>query len=565
MSMAMTNAEIAVVLRSHADLLEIAGESAFRVNAYRRAADAVQDHHRSIEDEPELTSIPGVGASISAALREILATGKFAEFDELQESLPGSLLSMLDVPGLGAKRVARFYRELGITSLPELEQAARTGKLAALRGIGPKAEQNILDGIVFLQRRTGRISIGVALPLAERLAEQLSAETGNPVWVAGSVRRMCETAGNIDLVAVGENVDAILNTVSSLPDVATEIERAGSIAVFDLQQGVSLRVRVTPVSEAGTAWIQMTGSAAHLARLGGPEALPPAETEAACYAALGLEWIPPELREDTGEIEAAREGRLPRLIELDDLRGDLHLHTTWSDGAASPLEMALAAARRGYDYLAITDHSGGLAIAHGLTPERLIAQRIAIEEVQPSSPVRLLAGSEVEVHRDGRLDFGDEVLAGLDLVVASLHSGLRQDVETITERICAVLRNEHVDIVAHPTGRLIERRQGAQYDWPRVFAAARETATAIEINSDPARLDLRDVHARMANEAGVLLTIDSDAHHPDSLALVRYGVGVARRAWVEPQQVVNTWTLDELLAWLAERRVPGPPIAQNDR
>lgn len=554
--MRMTNAEVAGILRSHADLLEIAGENAFRINAYRRAADAVKEHERSITDEQNLTELPGVGAGIAAALREILDTGQYSEFEELQESLPGSLLTILDVPGLGAKRVARFYRELGITSLPALEQAARDGKLASLKGIGPKAEANILEGISFLQRRTGRISIGVALPLAERLSGHLAAETGNPVWVAGSVRRMRETVGNIDLVAVGDNADTILNAVLSLLDVAHEIEHDGPVATFELQQGISLRVRVALASEAGTALIQMTGSVEHVARIGGSDALPPAGTEQACYAALGLEWISPELREDHGEVDAAREGRLPRSIEIDDLRGDLHLHTTWSDGAASPLEMAVAAARRGYEYLAITDHSGGLAIANGLKPERLIAQRHAIAEVQAGAPARLLAGSEVEVNRDGRLDFDDELLAGLDLVVASLHSGLRQDVETITNRICQTLRNEHVDIVAHPTGRLIERRQGASYDWPRVFEAAHETATAIEINSDPARLDMSDVNARAAAEAGVLISIDSDAHHPDSLAHVRYGIGIARRAWIEPWQVVNTWTLDDLLAWLSERRVP---------
>lgn len=550
--MPMTNAEIADILRGHADLLE----NAFRINAYRRAADAVKDHGRSIAKEADLTDIPGVGAGIAAALREILNTGQYSEFEELQESLPGSLLTILDVPGLGAKRVARFYRELGITSLLELEQAARAGKLSSLKGVGPKAEQNILEGIVFLQRRTGRVSIGVALPLAERLAGHLAAETGNPVWIAGSVRRMRETVGNIDLVAVGDNAGAVLNSVSSLPDVASEIERDADVATYELQQGVDLRVRVAFASEAGTALIQMTGSSEHVARLGGAGALSAADTEAACYDALGLEWIAPELREDGGEVEAAREGRLPRLIEIDDLRGDLHLHTTWSDGAATPLEMAVAAAKRGYEYLAITDHSGGLAIANGLGPERIIAQRAAIEEIQPQAPVRLLPGSEVEVHRDGRLDFDDEILAGLDLVVASLHSGLRQDVETITNRICQTLRNEHVDIVAHPVGRLIERRQGATYDWSRVFEAAREAATVIEINSDPARLDMSDVNARAASGAGVLISIDSDAHHPDSLALMRYGIGIARRAWIEPHQVVNTWLLDDLLAWLRERQIP---------
>jgi DNA polymerase (family 10) len=270
---------------------------------------------------------------------------------------------------------------------------------------------------------------------------------------------------------------------------------------------------------------------------------------------LGLPFIHPELREDRGELQAAREGRLTNLITVEDLRGDLHLHTTWSDGAATPLEMAVAAAGRDYQYLAITDHSGGLGIAGGLRPERLAEQRIEIESLRETAPVHLLAGSEVEVHRDGRLDFDDEILAGLDIVVASLHSGLRQPSAEFTDRLCRTIANQHVDIIAHPTGRLVERRQGADIDWPRVFEAARSTATVLEINADPARLDMDDETARAAFEAGCLISIDSDAHHPESLSLVRYGVGVARRAWIEPRQVVNTWPLDDLLAWLRERRV----------
>jgi DNA polymerase (family 10) len=315
-------------------------------------------------------------------------------------------------------------------------------------------------------------------------------------------------------------------------------------------------VLVAPASHAGSAWIAATGSQAHLDALGGASALPAAATEEACYAALGLAWIAPELRENRGELEAARAGKLPELIELADIGGDLHLHTTWSDGSGSILDMAHSAAARGYAYLAICDHSGGLGIANGLDAARLAEQRAEIERLRADAPVRLLAGSEVEVHRDGRLDFEDEVLAGLELVVASLHSGIRQDRETITERICRTLANPNVDIVAHPTGRLIERRQGADYDWDAVYAAAKQASTALEINADAARLDMREEHARRAFESGCLIAIDSDAHHAESLANIRYGIGIARRAWVEPRQVVNTWPLDELLAWLAERRLP---------
>jgi DNA polymerase (family 10) len=554
--MPQTNAEIAEMLRANADLMEIAGENSFRVNAFRRAADAVRAHDRALTDQADLTAIPGVGAGIAAVLREILATGTFATFEELQEQLPGSLLALLDIPGVGAKTAARMYRELNITSLTDLEDAVRSGRLATLKGMGPKAQARIAEGLVFVQRRSGRTSIGMALPLAYRLAERLATITSGQVHVAGSVRRMCVSVGNIDLLAVSDDISSTLDTVAGLAEVAHERERMNDTATFELHQGLTLRVRVTPAGSAGSALIAMTGSEAHLRGLGGPASLPDAASESDCYAALGLPYIAPELREDRGELEAAREDRLPRLIELDDLRGDLHLHTTWSDGGGSPLEMAVAAAQRGYDYLAITDHSGGLGIAGGLKPERLAEQRVEIDALRERSPVRLLAGSEVEVHRDGRLDFDDEVLAGLDLVVASLHSGLRQPGAEFTDRLCATIRNPHTDIIAHPTGRLVERRQGADIDWPRVFEAARETATVLEINADPARLDMDAEPARAAFGAGCLISIDSDAHHPESLALTRYGVGIARRAWIEPRQVVNTWPIEELLAWLRERQVP---------
>jgi DNA polymerase (family 10) len=553
--MAMTNAEIAGILRDHADLLEIAGESSFRLAAYRRAADSVQAHTRALAEEPDLTSLPGVGQGIAGALREILDTGRYSAFELLQEQIPGSLLAVLDVPGIGARTAARLYRELNVTSITDLEEAVRTGRVATMKGMGPKAQARLGEGIAFLQRRTGRASIGTALPLAERLATRLSSLLDRPVHIAGSVRRMCVTVGNIDLVAVGDDVAATLNTAASLPDVAREIERNENTATFDLQQGIMLRVHATSVETLGSALVALTGSTAHIARLGGVTRLPSVATEEALYAQLGLDWIAPELREDRGEVDAAREGRLPKLIEVADLRGDLHLHTTWSDGAATPLEMAAAAAERGYTYLAITDHSGGLGIAGGLKPERLAQQRAELVAVASSAPVRLLAGSEVEVHRDGTLDFDDGILSQLDVVVASLHTGLRQPGAMFTTRLLGTISNRHVDIIAHPTGRLVERRQGADIDWPRVFAAAVATSTALEINSDPARLDMDDELARRAFESGCLISIDSDAHHPSSLDLVRFGVGVARRAWVEPRLVVNAWPESDLLAWLRDRRL----------
>ncbi len=554
--MTQTNAEIAEVLAQHADLLEIAGENRFRINAYRRAARAIKSHESAVADEQDLTDIDGVGAGIAAVVTEILETGQYGEFEDLQESLPGSLLTMLDIPGLGAKRVHRFYEELNITSVGELEEAARSERLRTLKGIGPKAEEQILEGIAFLRTRTDRYSIGLGLPLAERLQRLIADATGARVELAGSIRRMAETVGDLNLLVVADNAAAVFGTVAELGDVASVVEQTDDRATFALHPGPRLTVLVSSAARAGSAWIEATGSVEHVQALGGTDGLPDAATEEECYAALGLPWIAPELRENRGELEVARDGQLPRLIELEDMRGDLHLHTTWSDGSGSILEMAEAAAARGYSYLAICDHSGGLGIANGLNAARLAEQRTEIETLRAAAPVRLLAGSEVEVHRGGRLDFEDDVLARLELVVASLHSGIRQDRETITERICRTLANPHVDIVAHPTGRLIERRQGADYDWEAVYAAAKASATALEINADAARLDMREAHARGAFEAGCLIAIDSDAHHAESLANLRYGIGIARRAWVEPQQVVNTWPVADLLAWLADRRLP---------
>ena len=554
--MTSSNAEIAEILTQHADLMEIAGENRFRVNAYRRAARAIKSHERAVANEPKLTDIDGVGAGIAGVVQEILDTGQYSEFEELQEALPGSLLTMLDIPGLGAKRVHRFYRELNITSVGELEEAAIAERLRSLKGVGPKAEQQILEGIAFLRTRTDRFSIGLALPLAERLRHRIADATGARVEIAGSVRRMAETVGDINLLVVADNPASVLGAVEQIDDVAGVVTIEDDRGTYKLHPGPELRVFVAPIGRAGSAWIEATGSQSHLEALGGASALPDGETEEACYESLGMEWIPPEMRENRGELEAARAGTLPRLIELADMRGDLHLHTTWSDGSGSIMDMATAAAALGYEFLAICDHSGGLGIANGLDAARLAEQRVEIESLAGEAPVRLLAGSEVEVHRDGRLDFEDDVLAGLDLVVASLHSGIRQDRETITERIRRTLANSNVDIVAHPTGRLIERRQGAEYDWKQVYAAAKEAATALEINADAARLDMREEHARGAFESGCLIAIDSDAHHPESLSNIRYGIGIARRAWVEPQQVINTWPLDELLQWLADRTLP---------
>lgn len=552
----IANARIAELLRQYADLSEIKGENAFRINAYRRAAEAIEHLPEPAAERAmagTLTEVEGIGAGLAAAIDEIVRAGHYTPLDEILDEMPSTLLTLLGLPGVGPKTVGRLYHEAGITNLAQLEEAARNARLRSVKGFGARQEARILEGIAFLNRRSNRFSIGMALPLATRLAEELRMHLAGRVEIAGSVRRGCETVGNIDLLAEAERFDSVAQSLDALPSVVSVEQSASDQLRAESHAGIGLRVVVARPERFGSALLQWTGNRGHvdalMARAGGE--LPSADDEAVLYEALGLPWIDPALREGRGEIAATETGALPELIEVADLRGDLHLHSTWSDGHASIEELATAARSRGYEYLSISDHSGGLAIARGLDIERLRAQRREIERVNELIPeVRLLRAAEVEVHRDGSLDFPDEVLAELDLVVASLHSGLRQPKPDLMRRILGVLRNPHVDIVAHPTGRIIDRRPGADYDWDEVFEVARETGTVIEINGDPARLDLNEEHARLAAEAGVTLSIDSDAHQLAGLDNVDYGVLVARRAWVRRRSVINTRSLDELFAWL---------------
>jgi DNA polymerase (family 10) len=552
----MNNQQLARVLQRFADLLVIKGENPFRINAYQRAAEVIDHLPEPVADliaNGELTGIPGIGPGIAAALEELVETGGFGALDELTSEVPATLLTLLDIPGLGPKTIGRLYRELGITNLSELEAAALAGRIRQLKGLGKRSEERILEGIAFLNQRTHRYSLGMALPTAEQLAAHLRTILNTRLEIAGSVRRMAATVGNVDLIAMADDP-------SQLPAALNQIDMVTSIDADDqpivsalLKSGMHLRVVAASRERFGTAWVNWTGNRGHVDRLRELASgdLPARPDEDAVYQALGLQWIPPELREDRGEIEAAGHGALPDLITLADIKGDFHVHSEWSDGYATIKELALAARDRGYQYLGISDHSAGLQVARGLTIERLREQWRVIDQVNEEVPeVRLLRSSEVEVHADGSLDFPDEILAELDIVIASLHSGLRQPKEELTNRLLRVLWNPHVDIIAHPTGRIIDRRPGADYNWDEVFPVARRTGTALEIDGDPARLDLNDAHARMAADAGVLISIDSDAHVVSSLGAERYGIGIARRSWITPRSVINTLPLPELRTWL---------------
>ena len=547
-----TNADVAETLDRYGTLLELSGESAFRVRAYHRAAEAIRylpEPILSVHREDRLREIDGVGEGIASAVRELLATGRFRPLEELSQQIPVTLLDLLALPGIGVKTVARLHRELGIDDLPGLEAAAVAGRLRGAAGLGKKVESTVLAGLETLRRRTGRTPLGTALPVARDLAATIRwALPDDSVALAGSVRRMEETVGDIDVVVGTADTAASLAQLDSLPIVAETVSRSADGVRVRLQSGLLADLFVAERAGFGAALVRATGSAGHLELLGSDL---DGQTEEAVYAVRGLPWIPPELRQ--GRDEIARAAEIPGLVTRDDIGGEFHAHTTWSDGAASIAEMAAAAVARGYRFLGISDHSQGLGVANGLNPARLAAQRVEIAQAAARTSLRLFASAEVEVGRGGRLDFDDATLAGLDVVIASLHVGLRQPRGELTDRLLGVLANRHVDIIAHPSGRLIERREGGDFDWDRVFPVAAETGTALEINADPARLDLNDALARRALAAGCVLTINCDAHHPNGFLLLEYGVAVARRAWARPDRLLNCWPLDEIEAWLSAR------------
>ncbi len=574
MNMAMNNRQVAEMFATIANMLQIKGENIHRVLSYRRAAENIAALSEDINDlwrEGSLTEIQGVGKTIAAKIDEILSTGKLEFYERLAEEIPLGVVEMLEIPDVGPKTAARMWQELGLTSVEEVERAARAGQIRALSGLGKKTEANILAGIEALRRRSGRAPLGVVWPLGQAMLEELSAAPGVAATsVAGSLRRMRDSIGDIDLLVAAspEDADAVMQHFRQMSQVYEVLASGKTKTAVRTHDDFQVDLRVLDPERWGTALQYFTGSQAHNVRLrerarqqglslsensfkteDGGEILCADETDV--YAQLGLPWIPPELREDRGEFDHA----LPDLITTDDIRGDLQMHSTWSDGANSIGELAEAALERGLDYILITDHSQSLGVAGGLTAEELVRQREEIRTVneQMDGRIRVLAGIETEIRADGSLDYPDAVLADLDLVIASLHSGLRTGREKTTERMLSAIRNPHVDIIAHPTGRLIGQREGADLDLAAIFKAAAETGTALEINADYRRLDLSDVHARRAIEMGVKLTIGSDAHDAVNVGALDYGVATARRGWVTAADVINTWSLKEVLAWSSGR------------
>jgi DNA polymerase (family 10) len=572
----MNNREVAKIFSDTADLLEIKGEAIYRILAYRRAAESLSSLGEDVNEvwrSERLREIPGVGQAIAAKIDELLSTGKLGFYEKLTAEIPPSLVDVLKVGDVGPKKAARFWKELGITTLAELEKAASDGRLRGLSGMGERSEARILESIRALRRReSDRISIGVAWPAAQVFLERLRSLPGvAAAEAAGSLRRMRETVGDLDLIVASEDPQSVMRSFLEFPEVGRVRGKGDTKSSVELYDGMRVQLWVHPSAHFGTALQYATGSQAHNVRLR-ELALdrglslsehgfkPNKGKEIHCafeeqvYETLGLPLIPPEMREDHGEIKAALDNRLPVPITVGDLKGELHAHSDWSDGQTSIEGMARAAAELGLQYLIISDHSRSLGVANGLSIERLEEQRKVIAKTQKSVPgIRLLHGSEVEILADGRLDYPDEVLAKLDVVVASLHTSLRQPRERVTRRLLNAIRNPHVDIIGHPTGRMIGGREPADLDMEAILSAAVEHDVALEINANPERLDLNDAHARRVVELGGLLSIDTDAHHPDHFAFRLYGVGVARRAWAPAEAVINTWPLERLLDWLGAR------------
>lgn len=574
----VTNQEIANLLESIANLLILKGEDAYRIRAYSQAAREITYLDQDVEDlwrEGKLQVIPGVGESIAAKIDEYLRTGRSSYYEGLRAEIAPEAPELLDVPGIGPVKAREIFSRLGITTIAELEQAAREHRLSTLPGIKERTEEKILREIARLRQRTRRLLLGDALPVGEEVRGLLAQqEAVQRVDLAGSLRRMRETIGDVDLLAASDRPEEVTAAFARLPIVQEVLAVGPTKASVLTTARLQVDVRVVRPAVYGSALQYFTGSKQHnialrdiaigkgyrLSEYGlfdeSTDRRIAGATEEEVYRALGLDWMPPEIRENRGEIEAAAAGRLPRLLEAGDIRGDLHCHTDWSDGEASVEAMALAARDLGYEYLAITDHSPQVRVAGGLPPERVRQQAALIADLNRRlAPFRVLHGAEVDIRGDGRLDYPDDLLATLDFVGVSVHSGFEQPALQMTERILRAIRNPLVCALCHPTGRLIERRQGYAVDVERIVEVAAEEGVALEINGQPQRLDLDDVWSRRAMEAGVTLVCSTDAHSTRQLqSYMRYAIAVARRGWIEARHVLNAQPVEAVLELRARRR-----------
>jgi DNA polymerase (family X) len=563
------NEEVAALLREYAELTQITGGDVFRARNYEKAARSVRGWADDVGhlDAKGLRAIPGVGASIAAKIAEYLATGHIAALDELRAQIPAGVLELTKVPGLGPKRALQLNHDLGVSSVDELAAAVQAGRLEGLAGFGARSEERIASGIEVYRQGRERVLLDVALHTATTMVAALSAVPGcQRCTYAGSLRRWRETIGDVDILAAADESAPLMEAFIAGHQVIASGPTKTSIRTPD---GLQVDLRVVPLDAWGAALQYFTGSQAHnvavrqiairqklkLSEYGlfdaGTGELIVSRTEEEVYARLGLAWIPPAMREDHGEVEAAARGQIPRLVRLNDLRGDLHTHTDLTDGAASLEDMVAAAARRGYEYYAITDHAPDLFFQR-MTDEKMLAQRDRVRALE--APLELLHGTELNIAPDGSVDWDEDFLDGFDLCVASVHSSFDQPRAEMTRRFVTACENPYVNIIGHPLTRRIGRRPPVDVDFGELFRACARTGTALEINASPQRLDLPSDHIPAARDAGVVFAIDSDAHSVGDQGNMPYGVGTAQRGWLTPGDVINTWPLDRLRAFLSKGR-----------
>ena len=571
----MINLDMARIFDEIADIFELKGENPFKIRAYRRAARTIETLTQDLKviaergGINELKKIPGVGEGIAKKILEIAETGDCKKHIELKQEVPSGVLELLAIPRIGPKTAAKVHDELGISSIADLEEAAKLHKLEKLPGLGTKVEENILKGIAQYRRYKGRVLLSEALPRAESIVTELKKlDAVAKITIAGSLRRMRETIGDIDLLVVSNRPRAVMAAFTCL-DGVEDIVAKGDTKSSIILKGIDVDLRVVDEASFGAAAHYFTGSKHHNIRireLGMKQGLKINEygifrgdqriggdDEADVFASVGLAYIPPELREDRGEIEAAKANRIPELVAANDIKGDLHVHTNWSDGKNSIEEMAMTAISSGYEYIAVADHSPAVGIAGGMNEDKITKRQEEIEKLNTrfedeSIKFRVLSASEVDIKSDFSMDFPDDVLKSLDVVVGAIHTKFAQDRETMTKRIVTAMENPNVDIIAHPTGRLLGKRDPYEVDMEQLMESARDTGTIMELNSFPGRLDLNDVHCKMAKDYGVLIAISTDAHNAMQMRdVIKYGVATARRGWLEPKDVVNTRGLEEVM------------------
>ncbi len=571
--MPRANETVAALLNEYADLLSITGGEAFKARVYEKAARALAGHHADIAslDPAELQQIPSVGRSIAEKVTEYLTTGRIAAVETLRTRIPAGVRAMTAVPGLGPKKAMLLYTEVGVGSVDELERAIRDGRLSELRGFGAKTAQNLLEGIERARGSQGRVLIDVAMGVAEEIVAALSAIPGcRRCTYAGSLRRMRETIGDVDILVAASRSTPLMAAFAGLGLVAEVIVRGEKKTSIRTTNGLQVDLRVVPPESWGAALQYFTGSKQHNVRVReiavrrglklseyglhrvDDGSLVAAATEEEVYAQLGMAWIPPTLREDQGEVDAALTGELPELVSLEDIRGDLHTHTDLTDGVSTLEDLVAAAGGRGLRYLVVTDHAKNLPMQR-MTDEKMLAQRARVRALA-AGRLTVLHGTELNIDPEGGVDWPPEFLAGFDLCVASVHSHFTQSGDALTRRFVRACENPYVNVIGHPTTRQLGRRPPIEPDWDAVFAAAARTGTAMEINSHPDRLDLPDELVLRARRHGVRFAINTDAHATTHLANLRYGVGLAQRAWLIAEDVINTWPLSRLRAFVSAKR-----------